>query len=279
MRVMLTKEKKELLAQRLASIGARTVGPLPLPGHDDPVREFRAATPSLDGITMLRSLSAGERAELARKCVTRRFSAGTVIAERFSQGNSVFFLIEGLARILHNAGESGEVTIATVAAGNALGEIAAVDAQGRSAGIVAETDCLVLELPADEFDTLLNTHAQVGRDLLRRWACLIRQLDEKVSTLASGSPEQRIYAELVRLAKSTSEGRDRWIVPDVPSHREIALWAQTSREVVIRLLAELSREGLIERRGKTLHIYGYDVVRERAASGEAASTACERLSA
>ena len=51
----------------------------------------------------------------------------------------------------------------------------------------------------------------------------------------------------------------------MPNHREIAVWAQTSREVVIRVLAELARSGMVERRAKTLHIHDYDALRRLAA--------------
>ena len=51
----------------------------------------------------------------------------------------------------------------------------------------------------------------------------------------------------------------------MPAHREFAMWAQTSREVVIRVLADLTRTGAIERRAKTLHIHDYDGLRRLAA--------------
>ena len=170
--------------------------------------------------------------------------------------------------MVHNIGEAGEITIATVGAGNALGEIAAIDGLGRTATIIAESDCAVAEMQAADFCTLLGNYAQIGLDLLRRWASVIRQLDEKISFLATGSPDQRVYAELVRLAKPTSQGGDRWTIPEMPAHREFAMWAQTSREVVIRVLADLTRTGMIERRAKTLHIHDYDGLRRLAANAE-----------
>jgi CRP/FNR family cyclic AMP-dependent transcriptional regulator len=250
------------LAERLEAIRTRPTAP------QAPVVPKAAPEPdkvSLDGIRLFEPLPADARRVIESRCKILRFAAGALMIERFSPGDSVYFLASGVARVLHNVGEAGEITIATVGAGHALGEIAAIDGQGRTATIVAETDCVVAEMSAADFNALLENHAKLGLDLLRRWASLIRQLDEKISFLASGSPDQRVYAELVRLAKPTSQGKDRWTIPEMPAHREFAMWAQTSREVVIRVLADLTRTGAIERRAKTLHIHDYDGLRRLAA--------------
>lgn len=256
-------EAPSRLAERLASIRAKTFEAPEPPRFDQ--RPPATDGTSLESIRMLQTLPSDERRALERKCKTRRFAAGEIMIERFTPGSSVLFLISGVARVLHNAGESGEITIATVGAGNALGEIAAIDGLGRTATILAELECVAAELPSEEFGALLGSHAAIGLDLLRRWASVIRQLDEKISFLATGNPDRRVHAELVRLAQTTNTGGDRWVILEMPNHREIAVWAQTSREVVIRVLAELARNGIVERRAKTLHIHDYDALRRLAA--------------
>jgi CRP-like cAMP-binding protein len=244
------------LAQRLASIRTKTFeAPAPRRIESGDQRNLASEGVALDGIRLLQSLGVEERRALEKKCTLRRFAAGETLIERFSAGSSVLFLQSGVARVVHNAGENGEITIATVGAGNTLGEIAAIDGLGRTATILAESDCVAAELPSEAFGALLGSRAELGLDLLRRWASVIRQLDEKISFLATGSPDQRVYAELLRLARPTSTGGDRWVIMEMPVN------SQTSREVVIRVLAELARAGTVERRAKTLHINDYDALR------------------
>lgn len=261
------------LAERLAAIRAKTFEP-PRPQIIDPA-DVASAGVSLEGIRLLQALSPEDRRALERKCRLRRFAPGEVMIERFSPGNSVLFLMSGVARAVHNVGEDGEITIATIGAGNPLGEIAAIDGQGRTAAILAETDCFAAELSSGDFAALLGSRADIGLDLLRRWAAVIRQLDEKISFLSTGNPDQRVHAELVRLAQATNTGGDRWTIPEIPNHREIATFAQTSREMVIRVLADLARKNIVERRGKTLHIHDYDALRRLAAEAGAADEAGE----
>lgn len=230
---------------------------------------------SLAGVTMLRELSAEEKSSLATKCIFRRFAAGEVVLDRFSPSAAVYFMISGSARVVHFVGgnevaEDQEITIATIAAGDTIGEISAIDGRGRSATVVAEEECVVAELSSDEFQALITRRGGVALELLRRWAVTIRQLSDKVSYLSTGSPDQRVYSELIRLARQEKPGSDRWLIRELPSHQDLAKWAQTSRDVVAGAVAELVRRGVAERRTKTLYINDYTALRDMIARVERA---------
>lgn len=230
------------------------------------LEESRAAaadTPmSLAGVTMLRGLSPEERTSLAGKCVFRRFAAGEVVLDRFSASAAVYFMIQGSARVVHYVADEQEITIATVAAGDTIGEISALDGRGRSATVIAEEECVVAELSSEEFQALIARRGELALELLRRWAGTIRQLSDKVSYLSTGSPDQRVYSELIRLARVEKPGSERWLIRELPSHQELATWAQTSRDVVAGAIAELVRRGVAERRTKTLYINDYGALRD-----------------
>lgn len=221
---------------------------------------------SLAGIVLLRRMKDSEREELATRCAYRRFPAGQVILDRFSASVGVFFLLSGTARVVHYTPDQDEITIATITAGDTVGEISAIDGLGRSATVVAEDDCVVAELPREEFHGLISRCGDVALDLLRRWAATIRQLSDKVTYLASGTPDQRVYVELLRLARPEEPGSSRWLIRDLPSHHDLARWAQTSREVVAAVVGELVRRGIAARRTRTLHILDHDALKGLATS-------------
>lgn len=217
---------------------------------------------SLGGVTMLRGLSSEEQSSLAGKCVFRRFAAGEVVLDRFSASAAVYFMIQGSARVVHYVAGEQEITIATIAAGDTIGEISAIDGRGRSATVVAEEECVVAELSSEEFQGLIARRGELALELLRRWAGTIRQLSDKVSYLSTGSPDQRVYSELIRLARAEKPGSERWLIRELPTHQELATWAQTSRDVVAGAIAELVRRGVAERRTKTLYINDYGALRD-----------------
>src|SRR6185437_4049848 len=98
-------------------------------------RDTGASAMSLSGVTMLRDLEAEERSALATKCTFRRVAAGEVVLDRFSASAAVYFLVGGAARVVHYVAEDQEITIATIAAGDTIGEISAIDGRGRSATV------------------------------------------------------------------------------------------------------------------------------------------------
>ncbi|MGH7089408.1 MAG: cyclic nucleotide-binding domain-containing protein, partial [Stellaceae bacterium] len=106
----------------------------------------KARSLSLSGIHLLTELPEAELRVLEPLCGFRRFAAGEVIVARFSSGNSVYFVVAGSARVVHYLPGEDEITIATVTAGDTVGDIAAIDGLGRSATIIADEEVTVAEL-------------------------------------------------------------------------------------------------------------------------------------
>jgi CRP/FNR family transcriptional regulator, cyclic AMP receptor protein len=223
--------------------------------------EGAGANLSLAGIELLRDLPDVELRAIERMCVYRRFAAGDVMVARFSVGSAVYFILAGAGRVVHYIPGDDEITIATVNAGDTIGEIAAIDGLGRSATIIADEDCTVAELPRKDFHALVVRHGEVALALLHRWASIIRELDDKFSYVSTIRPDQRVYSQLVRLARQEKPGGDRWLIRNLPSHQELAEWSQTSRESVASAVAELLRRGIAERHHKSLYINDYTTLK------------------
>jgi CRP/FNR family transcriptional regulator, cyclic AMP receptor protein len=222
---------------------------------------------SLAGVQLLREISQAEIKLLEEKCTVRRFAPGEVMVARFSAGKSVYFILSGTARVVHYLPGEDEITIATVTTGDTVGEIAAIDGLGRSATIIADEDVTAAELDRGEFRELVIRNGSVAFELLYRWASIIRELDDKFSYVSTISPDQRVYSQIVRLARQDTPGDDRWSIRELPSHQELAEWAQTSRESVAAAIAELYRRGIAERRNKSLHIRDYPMLKSLVMSG------------
>lgn len=235
----------------------------------------RAGGLSIAGVHLLSELPEAEFRAIERQCSFRRFAAGEVIVARFSSGNCVYFVLAGTARVVHYLPGEDEITIATVTAGDTVGDIAAVDGLGRSATIIADDEVTVAELSRPDFRDLVVRHGEIAFALLYRWAAIIRELDDKFSYVSTVSPDQRVYSQLVRLARHDAPGDQAWMVRDLPSHQELAEWAQTSRESVAAAIAELHRRGIAERRDKSLVIHDYGALKALILSGRTGLTRAE----
>jgi CRP/FNR family transcriptional regulator, cyclic AMP receptor protein len=217
---------------------------------------------SLSKVKILRTVPEEERRLLETRCIFRRIAPGEVLLARFSIGVAVYFIIAGRARVVHYLDGQDEVTIATIGEGDAIGEISAIDGGTASATIVAEDSCVIAELPKEEFQALIVRRGEVALSLLKRWAGVIRDLDDKVSLVSSIGPEQRVYSELIRLARLEKPNGNRWIVAEMPSHQDLAVRAQTTREAVASAIAELASRGIAERRTRALYISDYKALQD-----------------
>ena len=164
-------------------------------------------------------------------------------------------------------GGADEITVAAVAAGETIGEISAVDGGAVSASIVVDEDCTIAELPKDEFQALLARRGEVALGLLTRWAGIIRDLDNKVRFTASAGPMQRLCSELIQLARVDKPGGKTWLVPEMPSHQELAVRVQMTREEVAAAIADLASRGIVARRTRALRILDYKALKDMVRQG------------
>ncbi len=113
---------------------------------------------------------------------------------------------------------------------------------------------LVAVLPATRFVSLLEQNGEIAVELLRRLSAMVRHAGARVVELSSLDATNRVYVELLRLAKPDVASPDLWTVKPLPPLRELAASAGTTRELVNTALNTLYPTGLIRRRGNTLYL-------------------------
>jgi len=225
---------------------------------------------ALGSIALLDSLNDVEREQIAEACSWRRYASGEQIFDRDSQSNEVLFITEGQVRVVNYSASGRETAYAVFSDGSHVGEISAIDGETRSASVVALKPCTVAALPAERFRTLYESHAAIASKLLRHLTGIIRITNERIAELSTVSAVQRIYRELVRLCEPSPDGADA-VISNVPTQHELASKVGATRETVARALGQLVNTGVIERRGRTLCIRDYEMLRDMAdPEGEAA---------
>ena len=133
-----------------------------------------------------------------------------------------------------------------------FGEIAAIDRKARSASIEALEPCTIASLSADQFEALMLAEPSVALATLRHVAADVRRLSERVFEFSTLAVQNRIHAELLRLAgESEQKGREVVLAP-APSLSDIANRISTHREAVSRELSRVATIGLLRREGSNL---------------------------
>jgi len=210
---------------------------------------------NLDAIRLLQSLSPQARANLSQQCVWRRFAPGEEIISSEDESSDVLFIVDGRVQIVDYAPSGREVAYAEVGAGGHVGELSAIDGLPRSAAIIALTACSIAQLSATAFNQLLLREPDVAMAILRRLTEIIRAANEKITELSTVGAMQRVYRELLRLSEPSAKDDGSWVIANLPTQETMASRLGTTRETVARVLAQLARAKITERRGRTLFVH------------------------
>jgi small-conductance mechanosensitive channel/CRP-like cAMP-binding protein len=109
---------------------------------------------SFDGVEILAGLSDEQRGRLAQAARSMLFAAGETIVAEGGAGASMFVLMRGEASV-RLAQTEGEV--ARLHEGAVFGEMSLLTGDARSATVVAESDCELLEIGAGAFRSVVLT--------------------------------------------------------------------------------------------------------------------------
>jgi CRP-like cAMP-binding protein len=203
---------------------------------------------SLERIELFRSLGLADRTAFERRCLWRHAKAKEWLLEQNDVGTDIYFLTSGAVRVLITPTPDREVILADINAGGYFGEMAAIDGQPRSAGILAITDATIACMPAKVFQEVLHKFPDVGEQLLKQLVARIRALDQRVNEFSSMHVKHRIYSELLRRSRPDPADQHRAVVSPPPVHADIAARVSTRREMVARELKALERAGLLTKR-------------------------------
>jgi CRP-like cAMP-binding protein len=203
---------------------------------------------TLAKVDLFRSLDAAAIRQLNRRCSWRRAPRNAWIIGYQEASNDVFFVVSGTVRVRIQSVSGREVLLREIGAGGFFGELAAIDNQPRSSGIMAVTDVTIARMPASVFRGVLHKYPDACDQLLVLLAGQIRMLSNRVSEHSTLNVRHRIYAELLRLSRPEPGRPERGLISPPTAHGEIAGRIGTRRESVARELKALERAGLVERR-------------------------------
>jgi CRP-like cAMP-binding protein len=206
----------------------------------------------LHDVAIFAGVQAEDRLRIERLCTFRSFQRGGMIIDARDASREVFFLLKGRARVIRYSAGGKPVTYREVLPGGMFGEYAAIDGRARSTGVEALEASRVATMTAADFRAMLRGAPPVMEAVLVQAVGQARRLTERVYEYSTLDVNDRILAEILRLAKAgVVIGRQARISP-FPKHGEIASRISTHREAVTRQLKLLERHKLIARIGTTL---------------------------
>ncbi|MGI9310502.1 MAG: Crp/Fnr family transcriptional regulator [bacterium] len=208
--------------------------------------------------TLLEILGCEARDRILRQCNARRYDKGEQIVREMARDHNLYFITRGRVRVNLFSRDGREVNFAHLGQGDHFGEISMIDGKPRSANVVALTEAEITIMPPRVFDRMLSAHPAVARALLVQLTEMIRRLCDRIFEYSTVGVNNRIHAELLRLAKDNLDLDGIARIADAPTHAQLASRVSCHREAVSREMKSLQNQGILARESRKLIVREID---------------------
>jgi CRP-like cAMP-binding protein len=219
----------------------------------------------LQELSLLRGLPREELGRLGERMSLRELTRREVVFNKDESGHALFFLLEGRLQAVDFTVDGREVGLYFVDSGDFFGELAVIDTKPQPEFMIAVAKAKIAILPRHEARALMLTTPSVAEQLLARLAARLRQVSAQRTLLALPNPAQRICAQLLQMVEPPIGSGSRANIRQAPTHQEIAIMINTSRETVTRVLQVLQTRGILKRDGNALEVIDPDYLGDVAA--------------
>ena len=189
--------------------------------------------------------------ELAPNGVPRSFPKNSIIINEGDETDSLYVLLSGRVKVFVSDEDGKEVVLSTAREGNYFGEMV-LDGGKRSASVMTMEPTRCFVIPMGDVDGLLERNPVFARHLIHLLIAKTRSLVKQVRDLAL----KDVYGRFAKfLDDSAVEENGARVVPERLTQQDIAERIGGSREMVNRIVKDLTAGGYISVDAKQITIH------------------------
>ncbi len=206
----------------------------------------------LQSITLFEGLDEHALAAVTARSAVKTFQKNTIIIHEGDESDSLYIIMDGKVKIFLSDADGKEVIVATAGPGNYFGELAHIDKAPRSASVMTLDRAKFVVISGREFVELMQENPVIALNLIRELARRLKITTGNVRSFALMDVYGRVSKLLREMAVDEENGKK--VIVEKPTQQAIANMVGASREMVSRILKELSVGGYISTEGKRLTI-------------------------
>ena len=200
----------------------------------------------LGSVSIFSSLGEQELDLLLEATTTKRLESKEILFRKGDPGNQLYGILSGSLKVTTTGADGKDVMFGLMGPGEVIGEIALLDAEERSASVVAVEPTELLTLHRRELIPFLENHPRAAIGLAGILAATVRRLSERAEDRQTMPLPGRIAKRL--LALSEQYGKHPIVGGPVEVHlpqQDLADLVGTTRESVNKQLRAWEGEGII----------------------------------
>lgn len=217
---------------------------------------------------ILSGLSESALDSLASYSILRNVGRRGIVITGGQRSDSVCFLFEGRLQGVDFTLDGREVGLYFVEPGDFCGELGLFDEEGQPESVIALAKSQVVVVPASAMKAVLQESYTLVEKMFVRMAGRVRQLSAQRALLGLPSTTGRVCGQLwMMLVKQEKLNRDEGVILNPPTHQELGIMLNLSRETVTRVFQTLQAKSIVKRDGSTrLMILDPDALKDLAES-------------
>lgn len=217
----------------------------------------------LKEVPLFTSLSSDDLQKLSGLVRKKTLSKGEYLFRQGDEGTALYIIMQGRLQVSLSR-RLDRVTLAIVGRGECLGEMALLDAQPRSADVLAVEDSEVYALNRQDFLTFLMGNERALRALLYSLSMRLRSTIDLVGDMCFLHLSTRLAKKLVELARETNDGNDSCECTLRISQRELGEILGVSRESINKELKTLRDRKILSTSRNAISILDPEHLKRRA---------------
>ncbi len=205
----------------------------------------------LRAIPMFADLSAEDLDTFADMVQFRTFPKGAFVVNQNEIGQSMYLLVSGRVKVSLASPDGKELALNYLEAPAHFGEMALVDAEPRSADVIAVTDIELFSLDAKDLSTAIQLNPRLALSLIATLSRRLRHTIARLEDMAFHDATHRVMRVVLNVATASYESRGVPVIQGL-THYDIATLAGTSRETASRIISNLAKEGVVATKGRKI---------------------------
>lgn len=181
-----------------------------------------------------------------------------IVMQKGRVSHSLGLLLDGRLQGVDMTLDGREAGLYFIEAGDFFGELSVIDRLPASEFVIALSPARFIIIPADIMQHLIKSSPDIAAMMNNRLAQRLRESISQRSLLAMPTPLQRICAQLLKMIHTEKSGDAEINHP--PTHQELAIMINTTRETVTRTFQKLQKNNIIKRQGNILIVLNLDYI-------------------
>jgi CRP/FNR family cyclic AMP-dependent transcriptional regulator len=208
-------------------------------------------TQTLKAVPFFTQLSDRELDVVRAVSTEKSYPKNAVVLTEGEMGDSLYMIQSGKVKVFIGDEDGREIILKILGPGDFFGEMSMIDKQPRSASVTTIEASTFLVLSHAAFERCVEQAPRIANMVMRVLAQRVREADRKIGTLALMDVYGRVASTLLELSVY-SDGK--LMVAEKLSQQDLANMVGASREMVNRILKDLSDRGFISIESKSITI-------------------------